>query len=674
MKQRFFAMITMISLLLTISDGITAPASAENANAASSAVSSEDKGVLGRQDSGLPAAAAARQAPEALANFITRKGDALMDGENEFRFISYNVPALTARVFNGKSSVTEYEQEDAIRTIAQMGGQALRVYVFSVKGGTANRNNASHVNTPGDYSEYLFQDFDRMLRLCNKYGIRVIVPFIDNYPHHGGINEFAAFQGKTLTAFYTNPQIKQDFKALISYVLNRTNTYTGVKYKDDKAILAWELGNELAYSPDDWMSEMAAYIKSEDPNHLVMDGQYKNDGKIKAVSLNDPNIDICTLHYVDNIFDLRKQSKGKKPFVLGEFFVGKSEILPLLDDIVNSGTTGALIWSLRSHRDTGGYYFVNDFEDRSDSFQWPGFDSTLPEGEPYIMKTMREYAYKIRGLDVPPMPVPNAPYLLPIASSDAIRWKGSVGGYTYAVERAKRKTGPWSVIASDVFDSTKPYKPFNDTSAKPGQQYYYRVIAKNVDGAESSPSNVAGVVAGITAPTSASAAGTNWYEPYVSDVLSKGIMSGYEDGTFRPQGQLTRAEFAAAMAKYLNLGLPMEGAAFSDTQNHWAKNYIAALTARRIIAGNGDGNFCPDDAITREQIAVILVRAVKTNAVPNGFIFVDDSNISDWAKSAVYTVRIAGWMGGDESGFRPKDTATRGEIAAVLSRLSSYRF
>lgn len=102
-------------------------------------------------------------------------------------------------------------------------------------------------------------------------------------------------------------------------MLNRTNYYTGIKYKDDKAILAWEtMGENLA--PDSWTNDIAAYIKSIDANHLVMDGYYG----ITTNGLNNPNIDIVSDHYYnDKIANPvpycnsdRNFSMGKKPFII----------------------------------------------------------------------------------------------------------------------------------------------------------------------------------------------------------------------------------------------------------------------------------------------------------------------------------------------------------------------
>jgi hypothetical protein len=103
---------------------------------------------------------------------------------------------------------------------------------------------------------------------------------------------------------------------------------------------------------------------------------------------------------------------------------------------------------------------------------------------------MRSKAFQIRGLPIPELEPPEAPVLLPIETVTAITWQGSAGAGSYDVERAKTKTDPWSVVGRDISDAAVQYRPlFNDTSARIGQRYYYRVKARNVAGV-SPPSNV----------------------------------------------------------------------------------------------------------------------------------------------------------------------------------------
>ena len=165
-----------------------------------------------------------------------------------------------------------------------------------------------------------------MLKEANEQGVRVIVPFVDQWSWWGGIAEYAGFRGKTADAFWTDPQVIADFEQTIAYVLNRRNTLTGVVYKDDPAVLAWETGNELS-NPPEWRRDIAAYIKSIDPRHLVIDGLHAGSRGIALDALDDPNIDIISTHHypdsgksmVEAVADARRVVGSRKAYLVGEY-------------------------------------------------------------------------------------------------------------------------------------------------------------------------------------------------------------------------------------------------------------------------------------------------------------------------------------------------------------------
>lgn len=416
-----------------------------------------------------------------LENFITRSGDKLMDGSEEFRFISFNIPNLHILEDPDWHLPDPWEQEDAIKSIVQIGGRVARTYVISVSGGIRNpKGSLAHVYRPGVFDEEVFRCLDKALELANRHGIRLIIPLVDQWNWFGGINQYARFRRKY--NFWYNQQVMEDFKQTINYVVNRTNYYTGVKYKDDKAIMAWETGNELK-CPYSWTKEIAAYIKSLDPNHLVIDGS--ND--INPNSISDHNIDIISMHLYDGDFtarcnDGRIITKGKKPLLIGEFGLVETPVIEeLLKTVINNGTAGALIWSLRYHNKDGGFYWHTD--GKYSAYHWPGFSENSISDEINIMKLMRAYAYKIRKLPVPPLDLPEAPLLFPIQPGAAISWRGSTGAGSYLIERAIGLNGPWQVIKDNISDAKKSGPPFYiDKTATSEKAYYYRVKAKNEAG------------------------------------------------------------------------------------------------------------------------------------------------------------------------------------------------
>jgi hypothetical protein len=433
-----------------------------------------------------------------------------MDGDAELRFISCNVPNLhyieDYLPFNGTNQwrlPDEFEIRDALLSIKQMGGKVARIYVFSVRkeGDTVE---IFHVEGPGKFNEEAFKTFDKVLQIANEVGIRLIVPFVDNWWWWGGPKEYAAFRGRPKDAFWTDEQLIADFKKTIEFVLQRTNTLTGIPYKQDKAVLAWETGNEIS-PPFSWTKEIAVYIKSIDANHLVLEGSGARE--ISKEALEDPNLDILATHYyhdakaaVNFIVKNRQMTKGKKPFIVGEFgIVPTEDIRMITDTVINQGLAGAMIWSLRFRNRDGGFYHHYEYNNY-EAYRWPGFPSGDFYDERNVLTLLREKAHEIDGTTTERLPVPAAPRLLEISDAAEISWQGSTGAESYIVERKQETDTLWTVVGSDVDESRYQYRPlFSDESAEVGKKYLYRVKAKNETG-QSDYSNVVGPV-DVTART-----------------------------------------------------------------------------------------------------------------------------------------------------------------------------
>lgn len=446
-------------------------------------------------------------------HFITASGDKLMDGDREYRFISFNIPDLHNKedvMFFDQTCVwrwsDEYEITDALESIRQIGGRATRLYTLSVR--RPGETHPVHVEGPGRFNEEGFRVIDKMLQIAEAKGVRVIFSLLDSTKWWGGVEDYAAFRGKesvvirqrpdsARSRFWTDPQLIEDFKKTITYTLNRKNVYTGVLYKDCKAILMWETGNELCCPPS-WTHEIAKHIKSMDKNHLVMDGFFTT--KARPESIEEPYVDVISTHHypclnIDFLGDVkatREMTRGQKPYIVGEFgFETNAKIQELLEYVIEDGVSGAMAWSLRTHKREGGFYWHSEPDSigRFRSYHWPGF----PSGDAYYERSffalMRQKAFAIAGCSEPPIEPPAPPTLPAIEDAASISWQGSAGASCYDIERAEEKDGPWEVIGRDVSDAQVEYGPlFNDTTAQIGKRYYYRVIAKNAGGS-SAPSN-----------------------------------------------------------------------------------------------------------------------------------------------------------------------------------------
>ncbi len=159
----------------------------------------------------------------------------------------------------------------------------------------------------------------------------------------------------------------------------------------------------------------------------------------------------------------------------------------------------------------------------------------------------------------------------------------------------------------------------------------------------------------------------HWAQENINKLVAIGAIKGYPDGSFKPDKTISRAEFATVLVKAFKLA-PQSGKVFADTANHWAKNDLATAASYGIVGGYDETTFGPDDLITREQMAVMIVKAAKLNTLTEEPSFADSENISDWARAAVTTATGNGIMKGyPDNTMRPQGNTTRAEAVTVIA-------
>ena len=134
---------------------------------------------------------------------------------------------------------------------------------------------------PGVYDETVFLGLDYVLDRCRALGLRVVLPLVNNWVDYGGMDQYVAWSPTATThdQFYTDSNCRAMYRDHASAMINRVNSMNGIRYGDDPTIFAWELANEPRCPSDKtgntlvaWITEMSAYLKSEDPNHMVSVG------------------------------------------------------------------------------------------------------------------------------------------------------------------------------------------------------------------------------------------------------------------------------------------------------------------------------------------------------------------------------------------------------------------
>lgn len=244
--------------------------------------------------------------------------------------------------------------------------------------------------SPGVYREKAFAAMDHVINEAGKRGVRLIIPLVNYWDNFGGMNQYVAWAGRSgRDAFYTDSTAKQLYKNYVRDFLNRRNTLNGKLYKDDPAIMAWELANEakVMTNPggaimEGWYREMAQYVKSLDSNHLIGTGEegfeatkdgysstYDKDwlfsgsegtGFTRNTAI--PEIDFAGVHLYPHLWGLKAADgdtwirdhaavarKYGKPLLVGEFGYSKdheSVYRSWLSTAKAAGNVTMLVWEL----------------------------------------------------------------------------------------------------------------------------------------------------------------------------------------------------------------------------------------------------------------------------------------------------------------------------------------
>lgn len=323
----------------------------------------------------------------------------------------------------------DYMTKDVFDKAELMGLTVMRTWGFN-DGTEEDHCGISLQPTIGNYSEEGFKKFDYVIQQAKEHNIKLVIPFVNNWKEFGGTRQYAMWTGAAYDQnhsdeFFTNEKCKEAYKNYINYFLNRTNSLTGVKYKDDPTIMTWELANEPRCQSDtscatltNWIKEMSEYIKSIDPDHLVAigdEGFFNRQGESdfmyngsqgldwdKAVSLD--SIDYGTYHlYPDGwgrtadwgtqwIKDHIAAAKAvNKPAVLEEYGINSSVRESVYktwgDTIIQEGGAGSMFWLL-----TGVTW--------GQQSQYPDYDGFNVNYADDIAKVLTDYAGKMSALNV----------------------------------------------------------------------------------------------------------------------------------------------------------------------------------------------------------------------------------------------------------------------------------
>ena len=172
---------------------------------------------------------------------------------------------------------------------------------------------------------------------------------------------------------------------------------------------------------------------------------------------------------------------------------------------------------------------------------------------------------------------------------------------------------------------------------------------------------------------------THWANDSISRMAELGIITGYQDGSFKPNATITRGEFAALLSRAFSLSPTGNTQAFKDVQHgKWYTDAVNALYSNGITSGRPNGTFGVNDKITNEEISVMLHRTITTLNLKvqmtsnTSSEFKDSDKISLYAQTAVQELHKMGIVNGRPDGsFAPQSSTTRAQVAVMIDRLLS---
>lgn len=161
----------------------------------------------------------------------------------------------------------------------------------------------------------------------------------------------------------------------------------------------------------------------------------------------------------------------------------------------------------------------------------------------------------------------------------------------------------------------------------------------------------------------------HWAKEWINNAVNIGFVSGYEDGTFKPNRTVTRAEFSTLLNNAMKIGISQE-ISFSDVSaNDWFYKEVQKSLAAGFFSGYDDKTFKPNNPIKREEVAKVVAGAITTGNVDGegASLLNDYNNIQEWAKVSVDTVYNKGYiLGYPDKTYMPAKPLTRAEAVKII--------
>jgi len=472
--------------------------------------------------------------------WVKRAGTKLTLGGEIYRYSGPNIEWLGIEAYGpddalGPRYPSHLEIDDALDTAKMMGARVVRSQTMGDSVGC----DLCLEPSAGVFNPQAFQSVDYAIKSAHERGLRLIITLVGDCSNckAGGMGEYLAWNGQQdAKQFFLNPNVIAAFEKHIGALLNHKNALTGIAYKDDPTILAWENCNICglaALGPDlkdhaeayvRWIDTIGSYIKSIDKNHLYEDnsGFFLFDPK----GLDVKSTDIVTAEYYphwDALFGFGNKTTAEtfskhatmvtakgKVYVANEYGWDATDwptqedfqaVLKALESDPNICGDG--YWALQAHADKFGWQLISApassvaYSKWGESGQWwslfYGGVNTLANTAKDMQaraELLRAHAFAMAGTPVPPHPVPASP-VITFKGIGLLGWHGVAGAVVYSVQRQEPDSTQWETVCNRcATDADAPWVDKDAANMSSAVLFgaKYRVIAYNADGKPSQPS------------------------------------------------------------------------------------------------------------------------------------------------------------------------------------------
>jgi mannan endo-1,4-beta-mannosidase len=292
------------------------------------------------------------QPPKPNSSFVTWNGSKFILNNTKFDVVGPNIYWL------GLTEEYTYPSHQLIEQMFIVASKMSSTVIRSHTLGHSSGSKQSLLENPNAW-----ESIDFAFTMAAKYNIKLICPLTDNYWwYNGNYGDYCSKRGIRKEMFWTDPNVRSDFKKYINTWLNHTNRYTGIKIKDDPNLFMIELGNELGNirtGPDgvqttvptrEWISDISQYIKTIDTNHLVLSSSDECLGSNQTNDFAISTIDAFSAHFYGEDYNRLdtgawKASNLKKPYIIGEYASNFPDNFYYHIE-ANPNVSGSIFWDL----------------------------------------------------------------------------------------------------------------------------------------------------------------------------------------------------------------------------------------------------------------------------------------------------------------------------------------